>query len=115
MHEAVRTHAARGRPIYAECGGLMALGTRLTTFEGTELQMLGLLPVASRMSSETLTIGYREVEAVRRSSLMPAGTRVRGHEFHWSIADSPPPDIAAYRMIDSGRLEGCTVGPTLAS
>jgi cobyrinic acid a,c-diamide synthase len=46
---------------------------------------------------------------------MPQGTRVRGHEFHWSAADAPPHDLAAYRLANSGELEGFCVGATLAS
>lgn len=116
MRAAIQAHAARGRPIYAECGGLMALGQSLTTFEGETLPMFGLLPVASRMRRETLTIGYREVVALRASSLMDVGTRVRGHEFHWSVADPPPAELAAYRVLGGDdRLEGFCVGSTLAS
>lgn len=115
MREAIKRHAARGRPIYAECGGLMALGESLTTFDGETLPMFGVLPVSSRMQRETLTIGYREVEAVRQSPLMQPGTRVRGHEFHWSVAEPPPAGLAAYRVTDSDRLEGFSVGEILAS
>lgn len=115
MRAALHEHARHGRPIYAECGGLMALGRTLTTFEGDSLAMFGLLPLESHMQRERLTIGYREVEALRSSPLMPAGTRIRGHEFHWSVAESPPEPIAAYRVVDADRLEGFCVGSTLAS
>jgi cobyrinic acid a,c-diamide synthase len=115
MRAAIRQHVARDLPLYAECGGLMALGQTLTTFEDETLSMFGVLPVASRMQRETLTIGYREVEAVRSSPLMPSGTRVRGHEFHWSIAEPPPARLAAYRLADNDRLEGFCTGSTLAS
>jgi cobyrinic acid a,c-diamide synthase len=115
MRQAVQRHAQLKLPIYAECGGLMALGQTLTTFDGQILPMFGVLPVASRMQRETLTIGYRDVEAVRSSPLMNRGARVRGHEFHWSVADPPPADIAAYRIGDNGRLEGYCIGATLAS
>jgi len=116
MRAALHEHASQGRPIYAECGGLMALGQTLQTFEGETLPMFGLLPVASRMQRETLTIGYREVAALHPSPLMAPGTRVRGHEFHWSVADPPPAEIAAYRVLgDAERLEGFCVGSTLAS
>jgi cobyrinic acid a,c-diamide synthase len=116
MRASIHRHAAAARPIYAECGGLMALGHSLSTFDGQTLPMFGLLPVASRMQREALTIGYREVTAVRDLPLMPRGASVRGHEFHWSIADAPPPALAAYRL--SGpveRLEGFCLGSTLAS
>jgi cobyrinic acid a,c-diamide synthase len=112
----LRQHAQRGRPIYAECGGLMALGQSLTTFEGETLPMFGILPLESRMQRETLTIGYREVEALLPSPLMPAGSRVRGHEFHWSLADPPPQPVAAYRVIGpDDRLEGYCVGSVVGS
>jgi cobyrinic acid a,c-diamide synthase len=115
MRAELQEHAARGHPIYAECGGLMALGQTLTTFEGETLEMFGILPVNSRMQHETLTIGYREVEALRPSPLMPAGTRVRGHEFHWSLAEAPPAPVAAYRIVGEDRLEGFCIDGTLAS
>jgi cobyrinic acid a,c-diamide synthase len=68
--------------------------------------MFGLLPVASRMQREALTIGYRGIEALRLSPLMAAGTRVRGHEFHWSLAGSPPQHLAAYRVVGEERVQG---------
>jgi cobyrinic acid a,c-diamide synthase len=46
---------------------------------------------------------------------MPSGTRVRGHEFHWSIAEPPSEEVAAYRLSDTDRLEGFCIGSTLAS
>ena len=115
MRTALREHVRNGRPLYAECGGLMALGRTLTTFEGEALEMFGILPVDSRMQRERLTIGYREVESLRPSPLMPAGTRVRGHEFHWSVAEDPPEELAAYRIVGDGRLEGMCIGRTLGS
>jgi cobyrinic acid a,c-diamide synthase len=77
--------------------------------------MFGILPLASGMQRETLTIGYREVEALRPTPLMLAGTRVRGHEFHWSLAAAPPRPIAAYQVIGEDRVEGFCVGETLGS
>jgi len=115
MRTALHAHAQRGRPIYAECGGLMALGETLTTFEGEQLAMFGILPVHSRMQRQTCTIGYREVEALRPTPLMAPGTRVRGHEFHWSLADPPPTDLAAYRVLSEDRLEGFCAGSVVGS
>jgi len=120
MAAAIRQHVEHAKPVYAECGGLMALGQTLVTFEGTPVPMWRVLPFESRMRRERLSIGYREVEAVRASPLLEPGARVRGHEFHWSEAyPPPPPDLAAYRVLDAGgggdRLEGFCVGATLAS
>ena len=77
--------------------------------------MFGLLPLASRMQRETLTIGYREVEALRSSVLLAPGERVRGHEFHWSVADPPDAHVAAYHVVGQDRLEGFCVGSVLGS
>jgi len=115
MRSDVAHLARRGAPIYAECGGLMALGQELVTFEGEHFSALGLLPLVSHMARDRLTIGYREVEAVRSSALLAKGERVRGHEFHWSIADAPAPEVAAYRLLPDGPLEGYCVGSILGS
>ncbi|MDQ6673222.1 MAG: cobyrinate a,c-diamide synthase [Chloroflexota bacterium] len=115
MREDLERFARRGAPVYAECGGLMALGRELVTFEGEHFAGFGLLPLVSRMGRERLTIGYREIEAVRTSALLKKGQRVRGHEFHWSLADAPPPALAAYRVLPSGPLEGYCVGSVLGS
>ena len=37
---------------------------------------------------------------------MAAETRVRGHEFHWSLAGSPPQHLAAYRVVGEERVQG---------
>jgi cobyrinic acid a,c-diamide synthase len=115
MRDSLQLHTALGLPIYAECGGLMALGRTLTTFEGEKLPMFGLLPVDSRMQLQTLSIGYTEVEALRSSAVLPTGGRVRGHEFHWSVADAPSKSDAAYQVLGSDRLEGFCVGSVLGS
>jgi cobyrinic acid a,c-diamide synthase len=115
MRTDLQRHARQGTPIYAECGGLMALGTSLTTFEGRTFPMFGVLPFASRMQRQTVTIGYREVEALRSSALLAAGERVRGHEFHWSVGDEPAAEVAAYRIVGQDRLEGYCIGSVLGS
>jgi cobyrinic acid a,c-diamide synthase len=115
MRRALQELANRGAPIYAECGGLMALGQQLVTFEGEHLPGFGLLPLVSRMQRQQLTIGYREVEALRDSPLLRRGERMRGHEFHWSTADEPPSVLAAYRLLPDGPLEGFSTGSVLAS
>ena len=108
---------AEGRRIYAECGGLMYLGDSLTDFEGEAHRMVGLIPARSSMSKGRLTLGYREVEALADGALMRKGERVRGHEFHWSVADSPASEDAAAYAVRSqdGRIEGFCAGSLTAS
>ena len=74
-----------GRPIYAECGGLMYLGAALDGHP-----MCGVLPLTTRMTPTLRSFGYREVVTTVPTLLGPAGTRWRGHEFHHSeLADNP--------------------------
>ena len=116
MRGAVRAAAARGLPIYGECGGLMYLGGGITDFDGRRHAMADLVPAESVMAGSRLTLGYREVES-RGTPLLAAGERMRGHEFHWSGLAAPATDDgAAYRVLDQdGRADGYRVGSVTAT
>jgi len=97
LRESVAALARAGGPIAAECAGLLYLTRSL---DGRP--MCGVLDVDATMT-ERLTLGYREAVAPADSVLAPAGTRVRGHEFHRTActpgAGHPPawrwsPDVA---------------------
>ena len=77
--------------------------------------MAGIIPGWSTMDRARLTLGYREVRARRPSLLHEAHDVVRGHEFHWSVAEPPGQDEAAYEVVDSGALEGYARDNVLAS
>ena len=118
MHEALRGAAARGVPIYGECGGLMYLGRSLTDAEGARHAMAGVLPCASTMQGARLALGYREAESCG-TPLLPRGERMRGHEFHYSaLVEGPDAATAAYRIardgdapsFEAGRVEGVRAG-----
>ncbi|MGY2002484.1 cobyrinate a,c-diamide synthase [Blastococcus sp. SYSU DS1024] len=83
--------AARGAPIAAECAGLLYLAREL---DG--VPMCGVLDVGTAMAPR-LTLGYRAAVATADSVLAPAGTRVRGHEFHRTHADPPAGPTPAWR------------------
>jgi cobyrinic acid a,c-diamide synthase len=68
--------AGAGGPIAAECAGLTYLARRL---DG--VPMCGVLNTEAAMTPR-LALGYRTAVAPVDSVLAPAGTRVRGHEFH---------------------------------
>ena len=117
MKQSVRDAHIHRRRIYAECGGLMYLGESLTDFDGEAHRMVGLIPARSSMSKGRLTLGYREVEALADGALLARGNRVRGHEFHWSVADSPASEKQAAYSVRSqdGRIEGFRNGSLWAS
>ncbi|HEV2130860.1 MAG TPA: cobyrinate a,c-diamide synthase [Longimicrobiaceae bacterium] len=109
LRRAIRAFAAAGGPVYAECGGLMYLSQALVDARGTRHIMVGLVPATSLMR-ERVTLGYREVEALRDSPIARAGQRVRGHEFHYSVLDTPPA-TPAYRRVGGEEVEGIVAGP----
>lgn len=78
-------HAAKlGMPIYGEGGGLIYLGRSLTGFDGKTYPMSGVLPIDFVMDPTYLQIRYIELTTHRDSLFGPAGTVIRGQEFHQS-------------------------------
>ncbi|MDD5727424.1 MAG: cobyrinate a,c-diamide synthase [Victivallales bacterium] len=87
--------------VLAECGGYMYLSQAVDEYE-----MCGAVPAPTLMGKSRRALGYRQAETLADSFLGPAGTKVRGHEFHWSELDErklPP----AWRC---RRADGTPVG-----
>jgi cobyrinic acid a,c-diamide synthase len=100
--------AARGAPVAAECAGLLYLAREL---DG--VPMCGVLDVATAMTPR-LTLGYRAAVAPTDSVLAAAGTRVRGHEFHRTLATPAAGPAPAWQRSECGP-EGFTHGGVHAS
>jgi cobyrinic acid a,c-diamide synthase len=119
VREAVRRFADGGRPIYAECGGLMFLAESLEDVAGRVHPMVGVLPAPVRMRAHGLTIGYAEVELTAACPLGAAGAVARGQEFHASTLGPVSGAIPrVYRVRSPGggeRVEGYLVGRALMS
>jgi cobyrinic acid a,c-diamide synthase len=123
MLESIRRFAASGRPVYAECGGLIYLSQAITTKEGRRYPLLGLLPAEARMLDRRKFLGYVEVTLTEDSLWGRAGDRLRGHEFHYSELLSDPAGqggwTPAYRLQrrrqGSEAEEGFQQGGILAS
>jgi len=85
---------ARTRPVHGECGGYMVLGQTLTDAAGVVHPMAGLLGVATSFARRKLQLGYRKARLLETGCLGPAGTELRGHEFHYASieaqGDDPP-------------------------
>ena len=94
MIASVRAFAARGGPLYAECGGLMYLTRAIRTLDGTAFPMAGLIPADAVMHDRLQAIGYVEVETVAPSILGPTGVRFRGHQFRYSTLEPESSGIA---------------------
>ena len=110
MRENVRRFVESGRPVVAECGGLLYLVRELDGHP-----MCGVLDATARMT-DRLTLGYREARALADSPLANAGAEVRGHEFHYSRATFTAPPPHAYEIASRApTAEGYASGNLLAS
>jgi cobyrinic acid a,c-diamide synthase len=119
MRASVAAFAARGGPVYAECGGLMYLSATLKTRDGAPHAMVGLFPATVVMRDKLQALGYVEAETQRPTLLGPAGTRFRGHQFRYSELSLEGDVELAYsvrrRRGDHTSLEGYQQGNVLAS
>ncbi len=119
MHQSLRSFAADGLPIYAECGGLMYLCRFLTTVEGQTFKMVNLLSAAVKMHKRLQALGYVETEITEASPLGPAGTRFRGHQFRYSELEELETLEKIYRVRRKRKgdviLEGYRQGSVVAS
>jgi cobyrinic acid a,c-diamide synthase len=84
FHAGLGAAAAADKPIYGECGGYMALGDALTDAGGEAHRMAGLLPLATSFAEPRRHLGYRSAVLLADGPLGAAGTRFRGHEFHYA-------------------------------
>jgi cobyrinic acid a,c-diamide synthase len=107
--ESFRRAHAHGVPVYAEGCGLQYSARTLRTSDGATHQMAGLIPIDIALEAGTLHSGYRDLSIATASMLGPEGTRLRGHEFHFSRVLSGADCLnPAYMMHDGdGEPLGC--------
>ena len=102
----VREFGLSGGPVYAECGGFMFLGREICDLEGHTFPMAGIFPMAVQMEKRLKALGYREITTRKESILGPSGTRIRGHEFHYSrIEDMKTHTEKIYSVTDRKLLQ----------
>jgi cobyrinic acid a,c-diamide synthase len=80
----IRELVASGRPVYAECGGMIFLSRHLMMRDGTTYPMAGVLPFEIEVTGRLVDFGYVNVELTNDCLLGKAGTVLRGHSFHYS-------------------------------
>lgn len=97
-----------GVRVWAECGGLLWLARSLDGH-----RMAGVVDAEATMTSR-LTLGYRTAVCRAPTPLGPAGTVLRGHEFHYSRL-SPGGDALELRGASGGDVAGFATPTLLAS
>lgn len=94
MKQAIQHHHAAGKPILAECGGMLYLCENLTDLQGQRAAMVGLLPGHAVMQQQLAALGSQFVT-------LEAG-QLRGHTFHHSrLETSLAPFTHAQRSHDN--------------
>ena len=95
-----------GMPIYAECGGMILLSRGIER-EGVFWPLAGALPLRIVWTPRPQGLGYVEGVVRADNPFFPGGSRLRGHEFHYSRcipdADAPPPALELVRGSGMGR------------
>lgn len=81
LHEALRAHVDAGKPLLAECGGMMVLFEHLTDLAGRRHAMAGLLPGETAMQ--------RTLQALALQGVELKDGELRGHSFHHSRLRTP--------------------------
>ena len=106
MVDEIRQWIEKDRPVYAECGGFMYLTEGIIDQENVFHKMVGAFPVKAHMRRTRASLGYREIQIQRDCCLGPAGTVLRGHEFHYSSIDEMPKHIERIYAVNNDTREG---------
>lgn len=93
----IRAAHASGKPIVAECGGMMALADTLQDQQGAIWNMAGLLPGAVAMQPRLAGLGSQGLPT-------PQGV-LRGHTFHYSKLETKV-EPAAYTVKHPSAIPG---------
>ncbi|NHQ80847.1 cobyrinate a,c-diamide synthase [Chromobacterium vaccinii] len=94
----LQEHIEAGKPLYAECGGMLYLLDRLSNRDGDSAAMLGLLPGQAVLQDRLCGLGLQQMD-------FPGGA-LRGHTFHYTRLETALEPIArAARASGAGRGE----------
>jgi len=81
LWQALGRHVAAGRPMLAECGGMMSLFEAIVDKTGANHTFAGLLPGRALMQARLAALGTQFAD-------LPEG-RLAGHTFHYSTSETP--------------------------
>ena len=104
----VRAHVVAGRPLLAECGGMMSLLDAVVDTAGVEHAFAGVLPGRALMQKRLAALGMQQLD-------LPQGS-VSGHTFHYSSTETALAPWLRARRPDGGEGEAVyRLGPVIAS
>ncbi|WP_266168452.1 cobyrinate a,c-diamide synthase [Dyella subtropica] len=94
LHAALHVHVDAGKPLLAECGGMLFSLDALGASEGDSHPMAGLLTGSAVVQQRLAGLGMQSVD-------LPEGT-LRGHTFHYAHAQIDHPVLAVAMNPDKG-------------
>jgi cobyrinic acid a,c-diamide synthase len=102
FRQSVKRAAELGLPIYAECGGLMYLGETIQIQE-KKYSMVGIFPYDFIMGKKPQGHGYTILAVTAENPYFAVGSRLKGHEFHYSrIIPEPGPEASLAFSMERG-------------
>lgn len=99
LRRELRGWVGDGRPLWAECGGMMYLLDRLVTVRGRSFRMVGAFRGSTAMQPRLAGFGYGTAHLRRTSLLGPRGQQLRGHVYHHSRRATPVRESWAWRYV----------------
>ncbi len=96
LRDSLAAHIAAGKPVWAECGGMMVLFDTLITTAGERYAQWGLLPGTVTMHQGLAALGPQQLA-------LASGT-LRGHTFHYSTTETLLQPVARTARPDSHPL-----------
>ena len=98
MKSSIAAHVQVGKPVWAECGGMMALFDEIIDTDGVSQPMWGVLPGSVTMQKRLAALGPQQLD-------MPGGI-LRGHTFHYSTCATPLPAARRTQAAPGRTLRG---------
>ena len=95
MLRAIRDHHHAGKPLLAECGGMLYLLDALTDVDGQRAELVGLLGGEAVMQKRLAALALQAVD-------LPEGS-LRGHTYHHSLTSTECTPIARGVSPNGGR------------
>ena len=96
LRDSLAAHIAAGKPVWAECGGMMALFDTLITSDGERFAHWGLLPGTVTMHKRLAALGPQQLTLVSGA--------LRGHTFHYSTTETDLQAVARTAWPDTDPL-----------
>ncbi|MEO6294061.1 MAG: cobyrinate a,c-diamide synthase [Burkholderiaceae bacterium] len=113
MAASIRQHVQNAKPVWAECGGMMALFESIQTVDGVVHPMWGLLPGHVTMQKRLAALGPQQFEAFDapdasfKSPDRPDPPEpLRGHTFHYSTCSTDLQPITRTQAAPGKTLRG---------